>query len=259
VDRLALYARAGAPHDGASQQPESHVSFAAEEFGTHSAPDLEALVAPKLSSALEEAFASQVVRCATSALDVCLADLQVISASPAGAAPDVSAIYPLLQSNGVGESPLSPSDDGRGSNDLKTRSSVNSATDRWAPSGWYKPDAQVDEIVSRVVSAWRAQFAQAVQRKVHSLFLLTLLDDLPSQLMRCIEGNTVQAQAGEEGASGRIDLSHARSDLSQRRDRLAAEQAQTQNLLRSFHGIKALYMSGKGLPSIGRPVGHSPR
>lgn len=233
LGRLALYARADDNEDAESQHD---ARDSVDATTIQLAPELESLVAPKLSSALEEAFESQVANCAANALDVCLADLQVVSSSSAGAAPDVSAIYPLLQPNAAQD----PSGDGV----------------RWAPCGWYGADAKVDEIVSRAIGVWRAQFAQAVQRKVHSLFLLTLLDDLPAQLMRCIEGSMAQAPGGgeERVPPYMLDLSQARSDLLRRRERLAGEKVQTQSLLQSFHRIKALYVSGKGLPHIGRPA-----
>jgi len=191
-----------------------------------------------------EAFALQVENSARAALDVCLTDLQVIASSAAGAAPDVAAIYPLLYPEGAGADDDS-SGGGRGAHD--GRRGPRDDEGNWAPLGWYEADPQVDRIASRVVGVWRAQFAQAVQRKVHSLFLLTLMDDLPSQLMRILN-------ADHEESFGALDLGRARDEIEQRRERLAREHVQARDLLQSFHRIKALYVSGKGLPPISKAV-----
>ena len=156
---------------------------------------------------------SQVEACARGALEACLGDLQVIASSPAGAAPDVSAIYPLLQHgesgyhSAIGDGLRGGSTGGtwrgRGAAGGDYSGGGEGGLD-WAPLGWYEADAQVDSITARAVGSWRAQFAQAVQRKVHSLFLLTLMDDLPSQLMRCM------LTAQQDETIGAADLTNAR-------------------------------------------------
>lgn len=51
---------------------------------------------------------------------------------------------------------------------------------------------------------------------------------------------------------GALDLSSARDVLEQRRERLGRESQQARELLQTFHRIKALYVSGKGLPPISK-------
>ena len=109
---------------------------------------------------------------------------------------------------------------------------VDEPATAWAPAGWYEDGAAVDALVRRTVGLWRRQFAQGVQRKVHALFLMPFLDELPAQLTASLEA------CCEPDSLRAFDLREARAAMLARREQLAQEQQRTRELLRTFHKVR---------------------
>ena len=84
----------------------------------------------------------------------------------------------------------------------------------------------------RTVGLWRRQFAQAVQRKVHALFLMSFLEQLPAELAAALE-----ASCAPDSLRG-FDLHEARAAMIARREQLMQEQARTRQLLLTFHRLR---------------------
>ncbi len=102
----------------------------------------------------------------------------------------------------------------------------------WAAAGWYAESEAVDALVRRTVGLWRKQWAQAVQRKVHALFLMPFLSELPATLSASLE-----ACCEPESIRG-FDLREARAAMLARREQLTHEKHRTTQLLRTFLHVR---------------------
>ena len=76
------------------------------------------------------------------------------------------------------------------------------------------------------------KFAQAVQRKVHALFLMPFLSELPATLSASLE-----ACCEPESIRG-FDLREARAAMLARREQLTHEKHRTTQLLRTFLHVR---------------------
>ena len=115
------------------------------------------------------------------------------------------------------------------------------AATAWAPAGWYAPSEAVDSLVRRTVGLWRRQLAQGAQRKVHSLFLMPFLSELPNVLSASLEA------CCEPDSIRGFDVREARAAMQSRREQLSQEKRRTQQLLRTFLHVRTTL--GGAMPS----------
>ena len=93
-------------------------------------------------------------------------------------------------------------------------------------------DADMGHVVDGWVHEWRSEMLGTIGRKVHSIFMLSFLEELPARLVTSVHS----AFDKEE-----LDMSEARAQLQQQRDHLAHEQSRVSSMLTTFQRVAHAY------------------
>ena len=188
------------------------------------------LLEPKLEAAMRDALLELCDEALAHCELLCERDLSPIGGG-GGASADVSTSYPLFsQAMRAG---------GGGGGEGGATADAAAALE-WAEPGWYAGSAAVDSLARHAVGVCRRQFAQSTERKVHSLFLLGVLEQVPARLAAAVDAFC------HPEATGALDLGSVRAELAAKREFLLAEHAEARSLVDKFQSVRA---------RLGAPVG----
>jgi len=168
---------------------------------------------------VEEAFSSLLRESLRECMQACYTDIRSVVA-PRGGASEVSTLWPIFASP---------------ANDVTEDGEVAS----WAVGGWVgSGESAVDALVTRLVGAWRRQFALAVKRKVR-YFLISLAERLPTHLLR-----SLHTMCDEPTSTSSLDVASARAALLEHKAGLETEHARATQLLDRFYSLRGQLEEG---------------